>query len=86
MKYTAIIIKITTKTTGSEQGSQLLYNFGPEAGPLIWAGRESLASIGGTKNCDINTLAPFTLRSIFGTARIKLVPVPLFWFLDYLFS
>jgi hypothetical protein len=29
--------------------------------------------------------APFTLRSIFGTARIKLVPVPLFWFLDYLF-
>jgi hypothetical protein len=80
MKYTAIIIKITTKTTGSEQGSQLLYNFGPEAG------RESLASIGGTKNCDINTLAPFTLRSIFGTARIKLVPVPLFWFLDYLFS
>jgi hypothetical protein len=32
------------------------------------------------------TKAPFTLRSIFGTARIKLVPVPLFWFLDYLFS
>ena len=31
------------------------------------------------------SLAPFTLRSIFGTARIKLVPVPLFWFLDYLF-
>ena len=30
--------------------------------------------------------APFTLRSIFGAARIKLVPVPLFWFLDYLFS
>ena len=29
--------------------------------------------------------APFTLRSIFGTARIKLVPVSLFWFLDYLF-
>jgi hypothetical protein len=29
--------------------------------------------------------APFTLRSIFGTARIKLVPVPLFWFLDYLY-
>jgi hypothetical protein len=27
--------------------------------------------------------ALFTLRSIFGTARIKLVPVPLFWFLDY---
>jgi hypothetical protein len=25
--------------------------------------------------------APFTLRSIFGTAQIKLVPVPLFWFL-----
>jgi hypothetical protein len=25
--------------------------------------------------------APFTLRSIFGTARIKLVPVPLFWVL-----
>jgi BarA-like signal transduction histidine kinase len=32
------------------------------------------------------TIAPFTLRSIFGTARIKLVPLPLFWFLDYLFS
>jgi hypothetical protein len=32
------------------------------------------------------TKAPFTLRSIFGTARIKLVPVPLFWLLDYLFS
>ena len=31
------------------------------------------------------SIAPFTLRSIFGTARIKLVPVPLFWFLDYLF-
>ena len=30
--------------------------------------------------------ALFTLRSIFGTTRIKLVPVPLFWFLDYLFS
>jgi hypothetical protein len=29
--------------------------------------------------------APFTLLSIFGTARIKLVPVPRFWFLDYLF-
>ena len=28
--------------------------------------------------------APFTLRSIFGKGRIKLVPVPLFWFLDYL--
>ena len=26
--------------------------------------------------------APFTLRSIFGTPRIKLVPVPLFWFLE----
>ena len=31
------------------------------------------------------SIAPFTLRSIFGTARIKLVPAPLFWFLDYLF-
>jgi hypothetical protein len=31
------------------------------------------------------TKAPFTLRSIFGTARIKLVPVTLFWFLHYLF-
>jgi hypothetical protein len=29
--------------------------------------------------------APFTLHSIFGTAQIKLVPVPLFWFLDYLY-
>jgi hypothetical protein len=29
---------------------------------------------------DMYTKAPFTLRSIFGTARIKLVPVPLFWF------
>ena len=35
---------------------------------------------------DMSTLALFTLRSIFGTARMKLVPVPLFWFFDYLFS
>ena len=35
---------------------------------------------------DMPTLTLFTLRSIFGTARMKLVPVPLFWFFDYLFS
>jgi hypothetical protein len=34
----------------------------------------------------LDSKAPFTLRSIFGTARIKLVPVPLFWFLDYLYG
>jgi hypothetical protein len=36
-------------------------------------------------NSNCPSKAPFTLRSIFGKARIKLVPVPLFWFLDYLF-
>jgi hypothetical protein len=47
---------------------------------------QKLGGLSGGLPQKIMTAAQFTLRSIFSTARIKLVPVPLFWFLNYLFS